>query len=170
MIAKKYVHAWLVISTLSIFVGLYINYVFIVKDGGVPDKAELTVISGQLTAFETKTNGIKFKLSGFEPALIVKTKKERLKLLEVFESSQSNTLFEVLVDKTKEECRQILGYSCSVWSLQIEESSLFDYGTSVKQAQENNDRIDIFSKVLIVVGVIGSFALALFRVKLNKIK
>ena len=170
MTEKKYVNAWFVISILSILVGIYINYVFIVKDGGVPNKAELTIISGQLNAFETKSNGIKFKLSGFEPALIVKTKKENLKLLEVFENTQGDALFEVLVDETKEACQQKLSYSCSVWSLQIDESPFLDYGTSAKQVQETSDRINIFSKVLIAVGIIGAFALALYKVKLNKTK
>ena len=106
----------------------------------------------------------------FEPALIVKTKKENLKLLEVFENTQGDALFEVLVDETKEECQQKLSYSCSVWSLQIDESPFLDYGTSAKQVQETSDRINIFSKVLIAVVIIGAFALALYKVKLNKTK
>lgn len=163
MTVKKYIDAWLVLSLLSLFVGLYISYVFILEDGDLPNEAELTTISGQLNGFENKSNGIKFKISGFEPALIIKTSKKNEQLIDAFASSQRESLYKVSIDETREECQKKLDYSCAVWSLKINKLIFLDYEMSVKKAQESITRIAILAKVLIIIGVVGTFALAFLK-------
>jgi hypothetical protein len=168
MTAIKYINAWLILSIFALLIGLYVNYVFVMEDGEVPSEVELTTINGQLKDFKIKNNGIRFEIIGFEPALLFKTKSNNPEVVSVFENSESTSIYTVLIDGSEEECQQKLDYSCFIWSLQIDDTSFLDYGISAKQAQESTNRIDVLSKVLIIIGVIGTIALVFFRAKSNK--
>ncbi|RVT44835.1 hypothetical protein EMM73_15195 [Rheinheimera sediminis] len=167
---KRYVNAWLILSIAAVLTGFYVHYVFVVDDGEVPSKADLATVRGQLNDFEIKNNGIRLEIDGFDPVFILKTRTNSSKVVSVLENSKSNSIYTILIDESEKECKQKLDYACSIWGLEIDGVSVLEYDLAVKQAQGNINRIDILSRILIAIGIIGTVVLALLRVRLRKIK